>query len=214
MLSMVSRYADRAKQIVNEAIINEDPNEKMIRELREEVERLRQLAAGVAVPEADLLKLTAAARKEVQEKAELEMQKYKEELEQSQKLIESMSKTWEEKVREASEMEDQRREIMREMGIATDDSEFLLPQLVNINEDPLKSGAIIYALKEGNTTVGRPDAAVPQGIKLVGLNMSKEHGIITVRARSVTLTKMGNARIWVNGELLGSESVPLKQDDR
>jgi hypothetical protein len=83
---------------VNEAVVNEDPNEKMIRELREEVERLRQLAAGTAVPAAQLEKLTAAARKEVEEKAELEMQRYKEELEQSQKLIESMSKTWEEKV--------------------------------------------------------------------------------------------------------------------
>jgi kinesin family protein 1 len=37
------RYADRAKQIICKAIINEDPNARMIRELREEVERLRAL---------------------------------------------------------------------------------------------------------------------------------------------------------------------------
>lgn len=36
------RYADRAKRIVNHAIVNEDPNEKVIRELREEVEKLRE----------------------------------------------------------------------------------------------------------------------------------------------------------------------------
>ena len=35
------RYADRAKKIVNHAIINEDPNAKVIRELREEVEVLK-----------------------------------------------------------------------------------------------------------------------------------------------------------------------------
>jgi hypothetical protein len=35
------RYADRAKQIVNHAVVNEDPNQRMIRELREELERLR-----------------------------------------------------------------------------------------------------------------------------------------------------------------------------
>lgn len=36
------RYADRAKSIVNHAIINEDPNARIIRELREEVEKLRE----------------------------------------------------------------------------------------------------------------------------------------------------------------------------
>ena len=35
------RYADSAKQIVNHAIVNEDPNARMIRELREELEMLR-----------------------------------------------------------------------------------------------------------------------------------------------------------------------------
>lgn len=36
------RYADRAKRIVNHAVVNEDPNAKVIRELREEVEKLRE----------------------------------------------------------------------------------------------------------------------------------------------------------------------------
>lgn len=35
------RYADRAKRIVNHAVVNEDPNARIIRELREEVEALR-----------------------------------------------------------------------------------------------------------------------------------------------------------------------------
>lgn len=35
------RYADRAKRIVNHAVVNEDPNAKIIRELRTEVELLR-----------------------------------------------------------------------------------------------------------------------------------------------------------------------------
>ncbi|KAG2468585.1 kinesin-like protein KIF1C [Polypterus senegalus] len=37
------RYADRAKQIRCNAIINEDPNARLIRELKEEVNRLREL---------------------------------------------------------------------------------------------------------------------------------------------------------------------------
>lgn len=35
------RYADRAKRIINHAVVNEDPNARIIRELREEVVMLR-----------------------------------------------------------------------------------------------------------------------------------------------------------------------------
>lgn len=37
------RYADRAKQIVCKAIVNEDANAKLIRELKEEIQKLREL---------------------------------------------------------------------------------------------------------------------------------------------------------------------------
>jgi len=39
----VYRYADRAKHIVCKAIVNEDPNARLIRDLKAEVERLREL---------------------------------------------------------------------------------------------------------------------------------------------------------------------------
>ncbi len=42
------RYADRAKQIKNKAVVNEDPNEKLIRGLRSEIEELRKALQGVA----------------------------------------------------------------------------------------------------------------------------------------------------------------------
>ena len=36
------RYANRAKNIINKPTVNEDPNVKLIRELRNEIERLRK----------------------------------------------------------------------------------------------------------------------------------------------------------------------------
>lgn len=39
-------YADRTKQIRCHAVINEDPNARLIRELREEVTRLRELLSA------------------------------------------------------------------------------------------------------------------------------------------------------------------------
>ena len=37
------RYADQAKKIKNKAVVNEDPNAKLVRELKEELELLRGL---------------------------------------------------------------------------------------------------------------------------------------------------------------------------
>lgn len=45
-LPLTSSYADRTKQIRCHAVINEDPNARLIRELREEVTRLRELLSA------------------------------------------------------------------------------------------------------------------------------------------------------------------------
>lgn len=45
------RYADRAKSIINHAVVNEDPNARIIRELREEVEKLRDQLTQAEVKE-------------------------------------------------------------------------------------------------------------------------------------------------------------------
>lgn len=52
-LTLSFRYADRAKQIVCKAIVNEDANAKLIRELKEEIQKLRELlrAEGIEVHE-------------------------------------------------------------------------------------------------------------------------------------------------------------------
>ena len=40
------RFADRAKQIKTKAVINESPTDKLIRELREENEKLKKMLEG------------------------------------------------------------------------------------------------------------------------------------------------------------------------
>lgn len=49
----IFRYADRAKQIVCKAVVNEDANAKIIRELKEEIMKLRELLKneGIEVKE-------------------------------------------------------------------------------------------------------------------------------------------------------------------
>jgi len=43
------RYADRAKRIVNHAVVNEDPNARIIRELRAEVDALKEMLKHATV---------------------------------------------------------------------------------------------------------------------------------------------------------------------
>jgi hypothetical protein len=45
------RYEDRAKRIVNHAVVNEDPNARIIRELRQEVEALKEMLKNATASE-------------------------------------------------------------------------------------------------------------------------------------------------------------------
>ncbi|MEQ2191693.1 hypothetical protein XENOCAPTIV_001180 [Xenoophorus captivus] len=108
------RYADRAKRIVNHAVVNEDPNARIIRELREEVEKLRvQLSQAevrcgpsqILVPFSNHQKscsdcffsLTAILQS-------MKAPELKEKLQESEKLIQEMTVTWEEKLRKTEEI--------------------------------------------------------------------------------------------------------------
>ena len=47
---MFNRYADRAKKIKNKAVVNENPMDKLIRELRQENERLKKMFESGGMP--------------------------------------------------------------------------------------------------------------------------------------------------------------------
>lgn len=109
------RYADRAKNIVNHAVVNEDPNARIIRELREEVEKLR-----VQLTQAEVRDLHNLSNHRVEVFASpachvlyyhqsLKAPELKDRLEESEKLIQEMTVTWEEKLRKTEEIAQVRR---------------------------------------------------------------------------------------------------------
>ena len=68
MSFLFHRYANRAKNIINKPTVNEDPNVKLIRELRAEIERLRHSIGDTSNDDTnDLKTLKALADKEAQE---------------------------------------------------------------------------------------------------------------------------------------------------
>ncbi|XP_061621373.1 kinesin-like protein KIF13B isoform X2 [Phyllopteryx taeniolatus] len=174
------RYADRAKSIVNHAVVNEDPNARIIRELREEVEKLR-----VQLTQAESLKAP----------------ELKERLEESEKLIHEMTITWEDKLRKTEEVAQERQKQLESLGISLqssgikvgDDKSFL----VNLNADPALNELLVYYLKEDHTQVGSADS---QDIQLCGMGIQAEHCVIDINADgAVILTPFPNARTCVNG---------------
>nr|XP_019948942.1 PREDICTED: kinesin-like protein KIF13A isoform X5 [Paralichthys olivaceus] len=178
------RYADRAKRIVNHAVVNEDPNARIIRELREEVEKLK-----VQLSQAESMKAP----------------ELKEKLQESEKLIQEMTVTWEEKLRKTEEIATERQKQLESMGISLETSGIKVGEdkcfLVNLNADPALNELLVYYLKE-HTRVG---AHTSQDIQLFGIGIQSEHCILEVCTDSdVTLMPVGNARTCVNGTMIDS----------
>ncbi|TRZ03734.1 hypothetical protein DNTS_009734, partial [Danionella cerebrum] len=119
------RYADRAKQIKCNAVINEDPNAKLVRELKDEVSRLKELlrAQGLGdILDTPMGCLTASPSSgslcsqvglqsvsSIQERIMSTPggEEAIERLKESEKIIAELNETWEEKLRktEAIRME-------------------------------------------------------------------------------------------------------------
>ncbi|KAM8967408.1 kinesin-like protein KIF13A isoform 2-T2 [Pelodytes ibericus] len=187
------RYADRAKRIVNHAVVNEDPNARVIRELREEVEKLKeQLSQAESMKAPEL----------------------KEKLEESEKLIRDLTITWEEKLRKTEAIALERQRQLESMGISLESSGIKVGDnkcyLVNLNADPALNELLVYYLKDNN----RVGADTSQDIQLFGIGIQPEHCVIDVASDGeISLTPKENARSCVNGALVNSRT-PLWHGDR
>uniref|UniRef100_A0A3Q3JAU9 Kinesin motor domain-containing protein n=1 Tax=Monopterus albus TaxID=43700 RepID=A0A3Q3JAU9_MONAL len=142
------RYADRAKQIRCNAVINEDPNAKLIRELKAEVERLRNLLFSQGLQEllgnAGTLPVhgvhavhpvgptlhniisdvpheeTSIQRKRCSLKLHnlIENDQDFEFCLETEKIIAELNETWEEKLRKTESIRLEREALLAEMGVS------------------------------------------------------------------------------------------------
>lgn len=220
------RYADSAKRIKNHAVINEDANARMIRELKEELALLRgKLGGGAAggaggvggapVPpeevyaegtplEKQIVSITQAdgTVKKVS-KAEIA-----EQLSQSEKLLTDLNQTWEEKLQKTEEIHKERESALEELGISIEKG-FVglhtpkkMPHLVNLSDDPLLAECLVYNLKPGKTTVGNVDSNAEHqaNIRLNGTRILHDHCTFDNGMDGiVTITPSEGASIMVNG---------------
>ncbi|KAM4739231.1 kinesin-like protein KIF1A isoform 13-T13 [Anableps anableps] len=237
------RYADRAKQIRCNAVINEDPNNRLVRELKEEVSRLRDLlyAQGLGdiiemtnamtgmSPSPSLSALSSRAGSIASLHDRIMFSPGSEEaierLKETEKIIAELNETWEEKLRRTEAIRMEREALLAEMGVAIREdggtvgvfSPKKTPHLVNLNEDPLMSECLLYYIKEGITRVGRLDASSRQDIVLSGHFIQDEHCTFTRSAgpsgETVVLEPCEGAETYVNGKRV-TEPTVLKSGNR
>uniref|UniRef100_A0A671RJ57 Kinesin motor domain-containing protein n=1 Tax=Sinocyclocheilus anshuiensis TaxID=1608454 RepID=A0A671RJ57_9TELE len=160
------RYADRAKQIKCNAVINEDPNARLVRELKEEVNRLKELLlsqglSNLITPLLSYVQSTSDAPMEgvtpTSPTAHISKEEAAERLKETEKIIAELNETWEEKLRKTDSIRQEREALLAEMGVSVKEdggtvgvfSPKRTPHLVNLNEDPLMSECLIYYIKDG-----------------------------------------------------------------
>lgn len=195
------RYADRAKRIVNHAVVNEDPNARIIRELRQEVEALKEM----------LLHATGQGAGVGQRRTDIT-----EKLTESERLMKEMSQTWEEKLVKTERLQQERQQALEKMGISVQASGIQVEKnkyyLVNLNDDPSLNELLVYYLKE-KTLVGGRSANTDQDIQLHGLGILPEHCVITIEESGLYMTPQSGARCFVNGSQVVQKTM-LQHGDR
>jgi len=160
------KYADRAKQIKNAPTINESPQDKLIRELREENERLKKELAlgggGGGVGGSD-----PEAMRRLKE-AEAEMERNRQKLEQME--------NWEAQLKAQEEKDEQERKRKQEEEEARNSGR---PQLLNLHEDAVLDRKIFIDLsKHTQAKVGRKNPDDPSHdpeICLGGVGIQMNH---------------------------------------
>ncbi|XP_076164282.1 kinesin-like protein 98A isoform X2 [Ptiloglossa arizonensis] len=172
------RYANRAKNIINKPTINEDPNVKLIRELREEIQKLKSLIGkDMSVERPPQMLLAQIHEKQEQEKV--------------------LTEEWTEKWRETQQiLQEQKALGLRKSGVGVVlDSE--MPHLVGIDDDLLSTGVTLYHLKEGRTLVGTEEATATQDIVLTGVDVEQEHCVVELDNGVATLHPL-SSHCWIN----------------
>lgn len=140
------RYADRAKAIRCNAVVNEDANAKLIRELKEEIQRLRELLKqeGIEVQEAgtegekviynnenrpadlgpcqEITKVmnsnNGKETPQITSPVSTVADMAVDQLQANEKLIAELNETWEEKLKRTESIRLQREAVFAEMGVA------------------------------------------------------------------------------------------------
>ncbi|KAM8916178.1 uncharacterized protein stard9 isoform 2-T2 [Spinachia spinachia] len=166
------RYASHAKNIINKPRVNEDASVRLIRELREEIDRLKSMLLS--------FQMQRNLSPSLSDERDGNLSDI---LHQNELKVEQLTKDWSESWRD-------KRELLEQYGVDVnrDRAGFLInslrPHLVALDGDVLSTGVVFYHLREGLTHIGpqdpfeKPQIVVQSGASCV---IENHAGVVTLR---------------------------------
>ncbi|XP_077395363.1 uncharacterized protein stard9 [Festucalex cinctus] len=165
------RYAAHARNIVNKPRVNEDANVRLIRELREEIDRLKSMLLSF-----EMQRDPSPSLSDEKEGMLSDM------VLQNEMTVEQLTKDWSESWRDKRDLLEQ-----YSVDINRDRAGFLIkslqPHLVALDGDVLSTGVVFYHLMEGVTRLGpqdqfgEPQIVLPGG---AGCEIQNDGGVVTL----------------------------------
>ncbi|XP_017056655.2 kinesin-like protein KIF14 [Drosophila ficusphila] len=153
------RYACKARSIVNRVKVNESPHDKIIRDLRAEVDRLKSLRNEYERQR----RLSGNSNNPVPRKIiietsvdETEVEALRQQLAERERELSRAQKSWMEKLKEAEDQRKSELRVLKRRGLALElTAEQKQACLVNLTADPILSGTLFYLLPQGVVRIGR-----------------------------------------------------------
>ncbi|XP_052868774.1 kinesin-like protein KIF14 [Anopheles cruzii] len=201
------RYACQARSIVNRVKVNEDPHDRIIRELRAEVERLQVLRQDYErqkrLSEANHLQ----PRKIIIETSvdDSEVEALRQQLTETEQELVKAQRSWRERLQEAEDVRRTEMKLLKRKGLALElSAEQKEPCLVNLATDPMLSGTLLYLIPPGTVRIGRPSSLSTPDIMLEGPLVSPNHCCIENKQGKLFLLPENNSEYetFINGELV------------
>lgn len=190
------RYADRAKKIVNKAVINESAQDKLIRELKAEnaylKDMLRKAAMGNGVIDLNALGMNSG-------------EDLIAEMDHHEKAMEEIEKPFEQRLAEQKAVDEVKNKELEEKKKLENPR---APHLVNLNEDPQLSQHIYYSMAEFPVRIGRRKEEPTPQIVFGGISVQPKHGLFNLLDNGLIQLELGSQQAMeqtlINGKRLNS----------
>ncbi|XP_037712311.1 kinesin-like protein KIF14 isoform X1 [Drosophila subpulchrella] len=207
------RYACKARSIVNRVKVNESPHDKIIRDLRAEVDRLKSLRNEYERQR----RLSGNNNNPVPRKIiietsvdETEVEALRQQLAERERELSRAQKSWMEKLKEAEDQRKSELRVLKRRGLALElTAEQKQACLVNLTADPILSGTLFYLLPQGLVRIGR--GRLPGGSANSQPDIVLDGPLVALQHCSIEHERGGKLYVipgsedfetYVNGELL------------
>ncbi|XP_017019227.1 kinesin-like protein KIF14 [Drosophila kikkawai] len=207
------RYACKARSIVNRVKVNESPHDKIIRDLRAEVDRLKSLRNEYErqrrlsgnnnnnpVPRKIIIETSVD---------DTEVEALRQQLAERERELSRAQKSWMEKLKEAEDQRKSELRLLKRRGLALElTADQKQACLVNLTADPILSGTLFYLLPQGLVRIGRGrlpgNSSTQPDIVLDGPLVALQHCNIEHDRSGKLFVTPGSEdfETYVNGELL------------